>query len=172
MALAMERADMDSRERRSGKRARSPRIDRLFVYGAMLPLLTGALILWFAPEAQSFLALNLTLFWGASVLMFVAGVRRGASLRQPGGAAIAEIVVMIGLFLAGVASLVATIWAFPLAAALLQIAGFASLGILDRIAAPNDDGQPSVERLRPLQICAPIAVIAAVAIWIWRSPFL
>lgn len=163
---------MDSRERRRGEPAGSPRIDRLFAYGAMLPLIAGALALWFAPEAQSFLALNLTLFWGASVLLFIAGVRRGASLSQPGGAAIAEIVAMLGLFLAGVASLVVTIWAFPLVAAHLQIAGFASLAILDRVAAPNDDGPLPVERLRPAQICVPIAVLAAVAIWIWRSPFL
>ncbi len=163
---------MDSRERRRGEPAGSPQIDRLFAYGAMLPLIAGALALWFAPEAQSFLALNLTLFWGASVLLFIAGVRRGASLSQTGSAAIAEIVAMLGLFLAGVASLVATIWAFPLVAALLQIAGFAGLAILDRVAAPNDDGPLPVERLRPLQICVPIAVLAAVAIWIWRSPFL
>jgi len=162
---------MDSRERRRGEPAGSPRIDRLFAYGAMLPLIAGALALWFAPEAQSFLALNLTLFWGASVLLFIAGVRRGASLSRSGGAAIAEIVAMLGLFLAGVASLVATIWAFPLVAALLQIAGFASLAILDRVAAPHDRPLP-VERLRPLQICVPVAVLAAVAIWIWRSPFL
>ncbi|MCW7543953.1 DUF3429 domain-containing protein [Aurantimonas litoralis] len=163
---------MDNRTSRRGEPAGSPQIDRLFAYGAMLPLIAGALALWFAPEAQSFLALNLTLFWGASVLLFIAGVRRGASLSQTGSAAIAEIVAMLGLFLAGVASLVATIWAFPLVAALLQIAGFASLAILDRAAAPNDDGPLPVERLRPLQICVPIAVLAAVAIWIWRSPFL
>lgn len=162
---------MDSRERRRGEPDGSPRIDRLFAYGAMLPLIAGALVLWFAPEAQSFLALNLTLFWGASVLLFIAGVRRGVSLSQPGGAAIAEIAAMLGLFIAGVASLVATIWAFPLVAALLQIAGFAGLAILDRAAAPNDGPLP-MERLRPLQICVPIAVLAAVAIWIWRSPFL
>lgn len=163
---------MDSRERRRGEPAGSPRVGRLFAYGAMLPLIAGALALWFAPEAQSFLALNLTLFWGASVLLFIAGVRRGASLSRSGGAAIAEIVALLGLFLAGVASLVATIWAFPLIAALLQIAGFAGLAILDRVAAPNDDGPLPVERLRPLQICVPVAVLAAVAIWIWRSPFL
>ncbi|MCC4297885.1 DUF3429 domain-containing protein [Aurantimonas coralicida] len=162
---------MDSRERRRGEQAGSPLVGRLFAYGAMLPLLAGALVLWFAPEAQSFLALNLTLFWGASVLLFIAGVRRGASLSQTGGAAIAELVAMLGLFLAGVASLVATIWAFPLVAALLQIAGFAGLAILDRVAAPNDGPLP-VERLRSLQICVPVAVLAAVAIWIWRSPFL
>ena len=162
---------MDSRERRRGEPAGSPRIDRLFAYGAMLPLIAGTLALWFAPEAQSFLALNLTLFWGASVLLFIAGVRRGASLSQPGGAAIAEIVAMLGLFLAGVASLVATIWAFPLVAALLQIAGFAGLAILDLVAAPNDGPLP-VERLRSAQICVLVAVLAAVAIWIWRSPFL
>ncbi|MBC6718202.1 DUF3429 domain-containing protein [Aurantimonas sp. DM33-3] len=162
---------MDSRERRRGEPAGSPRIDRLFAYGAMLPLIAGTLALWFAPEAQSFLALNLTLFWGASVLLFIAGVRRGASLSRSGGTAIAEIVAMLGLFLIGVASLVATIWAFPLVAALLQIAGFASLAILDRVAAPNEGPLP-VERLRPLQICVPVAVLAAVAIWIWRSPFL
>ena len=62
--------------------------------------------------------------------------------------------------------------AFALIATFLQIAGFASLAILDRVAAPNDDGPLPVERLRPLQICVPIAVLAAVAIWIWRSPFL
>ncbi|MEF2552639.1 DUF3429 domain-containing protein [Aurantimonas sp. A2-1-M11] len=163
---------MDRRRIGARKAARSPWIDRMFAYGAMLPLIVGALALWFAPDAQSFLALNLTLFWGASVLLFLSGVRRGASFGQPGGVTAVQILTMLWLFQAGVGSLVATIWAFPMIAALLQMAGYASLAILDPLGSRRGEAPGSFDPLRPVQMLVPILALAVVAARIWTSPYL
>ena len=150
--------------------AETPPMGVFFAYIAMLPLVVGVLTIWFAPEAQSFLAFNLTLFWGAAILMFLAGVRRGVSFRTPGGARLTQVATMLWLYAAGFASLVATIWAYPTTAAVLQFLGYLSLAVLDPIAARNGDAPLFFARLRPLQMAIPIVMLIALIVYIRQNP--
>ena len=150
--------------------AQTPPMGVLFAYIAMLPLVIGVLAIWFAPEAQSFLAFNLTLFWGAAILMFLAGVRRGVSFRTPGGPHVGQIATMLWLYVLGFASLVATIWAYPMTAAVLQLAGYVSLAVLDPMAARSGDAPLFFARLRPMQMAIPIVMLIALMVYIRQNP--
>ncbi|MEX6504854.1 DUF3429 domain-containing protein [Jiella sp. M17.18] len=152
--------------------AKTPPISIFFAYVAMLPLVLGALALWFAPDAQSFLAMNLTLFWGASILMFLSGVRRGVSFRTPAGPTLSQLAMMLWLYVLGFACLCATVWGFPLGATIAEIVGYASLAVLDPIAARREEAPLFFARLRPVQMAIPILSLIAVAVAIWQSPYL
>ena len=165
-------SDRTARTIETSEPAKTPPMGLAFAYLAMVPLVLGTLALWFAPEAQSFLALNLTLFWGAAIVIFLSGVRRGVSFRTPGGPTFAQIAMMLWLFVAGFVSLIATIWAYPLTATLIEIAGFASLAVLDPIAAKRAEAPLFFERLRPAQMAIPIICLIAVAAFVWQSPYL
>ncbi len=150
--------------------AETPPMGIFFATIAMLPLVIGVLAIWFAPDAQSFLAFNLTLFWGAAILMFLAGVRRGVSFRTPGGPHVTQVAMMLWLYVVGFASLVATIWAYPMTAAALQLAGYVSLAVLDPLAARNGDAPLFFARLRPVQMAIPIVMLIALMIYIQQNP--
>ena len=162
----------DSRHISVDEPAKTPPASIFFAYIAMLPLAAGAIFLWFAPEAQAFLVLNLVLFWGASILTFLAGVRRGVSFRTPSGPTIAQLAMMLWLFVLGFVALVATVWGFPLLASLIELAGYVSLAILDPVAAAKGEAPLFFERLRPVQMAIPILSLIAIAVFIWQSPFL
>ncbi len=152
------------------ERAETPPMGMVFAYAAMLPLVVGVLAIWFAPDAQSFLAFNLTLFWGAAILMFLAGVRRGVSFRTPGGPHASQLASMLWLFFLGFAALVATIWAYPMTAASLELAGYVSLAILDPMAARSGDAPLFFARLRPVQMAIPIIMLIALMVYIRQNP--
>ena len=150
--------------------AETPPMGVFFAYVAMLPLVVGVLAIWFAPDAQSFLAFNLTLFWGAAILMFLAGVRRGVSFRTPSGPHLNQLAMMLWLYCLGFAALVATIWAYPMTAAALELAGYVSLAILDPIAARCGDAPLFFAKLRPVQMAIPIVMLIALMVYIQQNP--
>ena len=152
------------------KPSNTPPMGMFLAYIAVLPMVVGAVALWIAPESQAFLILPLTLFWGASILMFLAGVRRGVSFRTPGGPRMTQITMMLFLFAVGFVAIVATLWAYLTTAAVLEIAGFVSLAVLDPIAARSGDAPLFFARLRPLQMTIPVVMLVAVVVYMARSP--
>ena len=142
---------------------RSPWLDVVFGYVAMVPFVPGVLAFWLAPEPWRGLALTMTLFWGAAIVTFLAGVRRGVSFRTPGGTTANQIVTMLWLFCCGFVSIVLTALSMPLAATALLIVGFLSLEILDPIAARRLEAPLSFARLRPAQMAVPLVCLLATA---------
>ncbi|MCQ0989133.1 DUF3429 domain-containing protein [Jiella marina] len=147
-----------------------PPIGAMLALAAMLPIAAGAVYLWFGDEAQAFLALNLTLLWASGILMFLGGVRRGVSFRQPGGPTWAQLAIMLWLFGLGFAAVVSTVWAYPLTAVILELIGYVSLAVFDPIAAKRGEAPLFFATLRPFQMAIPIVALIATGAYIWQSP--
>ena len=145
----------------------TPWLGVFFGYIAMVPFGPGVLAFWLAPEPWRAAALALTLFWGAAIVTFLAGVRRGVSFRTPGGATAAQIATMLWLFCLGFAAIVLTALALPLPATLLLVLGFLSLAILDPIAARRLEAPLYFARLRPVQMAIPLACLLGTAVLLW-----
>lgn len=140
-----------------------PWLSIVFGYGPMLPFAAGALAAWGwrgAPLGQ--VAAALTILWGCAILLFLSGVRRGVSFRTEGGATVAQIATMIGLFSLGFAALVLATVDRAVPALVLLLLGFTAIAVLDPIAARRGEAPLFFARLRPVQI--PIAILSLAAL--------
>ena len=124
-------------------RARTPWVSLLLAYAAMVPVVAGSAAAW---------------AWPGGVLCFLAGVRRGLSFRQPGGPTLAQIAAMLWLFVLGVGSLLSP-WLVPALGP--RIAGFATMAVLDPVAARRREAPRYFVRLRPVQMLVPIVALGA-----------
>ncbi len=140
----------------------TPALSLILAYGATLAFIAGtagaALI---NNNAIAQLCLDLVVLWGAAILLFLAGVRRGLSFRTPNGATAGQIAASMWYFTAGFGSLL--LWALEDAlgskapAMLLLLIGYASLIVFDVRAAWRLEAPPYFARLRPVQMLIPIA---------------
>jgi hypothetical protein len=128
----------------------------LLGYGAMLPFPFAVAAILFGDPAASALAGSALQLWASAILLFLSGVRRGLSFRTPGGPRIAQIAMSLWLFAAGLAALGLP----PAAAAGVQLAGYASLLVLDPIAARREEAPLYFARLRPVQMTIPVGSLA------------
>lgn len=155
----MDGNDQRSRTIAVTEPARTPGLSLFLGFAAMLPIAAGALASWLLPEPFGQLARDATILWSGAILCFLAGVRRGLSFRTPGGPTVAQIATMLWLFVLGLAAL-ATL---PLALTplLLLLVGYASLAVLDPLAARRQEAPLFFERLRPVQMLIPILSLVA-----------
>ena len=140
-------------------KSRTPLLSLVLAYVAMLPLVAGAVAAVVASDALDLLAIHLTVVWAGALLCFFAGVHRGLSFRQPGGPVLGQLGGMLLLFCLGVVSLLSP-WHGP--ALVLQLAGFASMAVLDPVAARHGEAPRYFARLRPVQLLLPLASLGAV----------
>ena len=134
---------------------RPPRTGLWLALLAVAPFPLAVPALWILPEVAVREAVRL---WGAALLLFFAGVRRGLSFRTEGGATRAQLAVFAWLFAAGLAALL-----LPLQGALwLLTAGFVSLGALDPWAARRGEAPLWFAGLRAAQM--PVAVVGLVGV--------
>ncbi len=85
-------------------------------------------------QALDYLVALFTLLYAASILLFLAGVRRGVSFRTEGGPQVSQIVTMLVLYGLGLGSLFAAVMGKAVPALAMLILGYAAIGILDPIA--------------------------------------
>ncbi|WP_428486805.1 DUF3429 domain-containing protein [Rhodopila sp.] len=130
---------------------------------AMVPFVLGAAGIWILNDGASAWAARLTVIWGGAILSFLAGVRRGLSFRTPGGEDVAQMTTMLWLFLLALASLVLP---WLLASLGLLIVGYASIGVLDPVAASYREAPLFFKRLRPVQMLVPVASLAVIVVHI------
>lgn len=121
----------------------------IFGYGPVLPLPIAAVLAWAMPAPWPTVVTWLAIWWGASILIFLAGVRRGRSFRGDEEAPTAALVAMIWLFVLGAGALASPT---PLMSLVLLAIGYASVAILDPIAARKGEAPPHFGRLRPPQM--------------------
>jgi uncharacterized membrane protein len=135
-----------------------PRNSLIFGYGPMLPLAAAAFGAWLLPPPWPAIATDLAILWGALILAFVAGVRRGFGFGVERVALSTAIGAMLAYFVpAGVALML--FWAkLPVLALALLAMGYALVAALDRHAARRGDAPAHFARLRPPQMG--IAVLA------------
>ena len=139
-------------------KTRSPLESLLLAYAAMVPLAAGAIAVLTLRGSAAALVLHATVTWAGALLCFFSGVHRGLSFRQPGGPRLSQLGSMLWLFVVGVVSLLSP-WPGP--ALVLQLAGFASLAVLDPVAARHGEAPRYFARLRPVQLLIPVASLAA-----------
>lgn len=151
--------------------ATTPLLSQLFGYGAIVPLVIGAVVAWLSGGILGALAVNLSILWGAAILIFLAGVRRGVSFRTPEGPTAAQIVVMLWLFATGLGTMLSVavpvtpvaIGPHVLSFSLLT-AGFASLIVLDPWSAERAEAPAFFRRLRPKQMGIASLALAALLV--------
>lgn len=137
---------------------------------AMVPFPVGA-ALAFIPGAAGALFADLTLLWGAAILTFLAGVRRGVSFRTERGPTRAQLGATVWYFVLGALALVLVGLSDGLggtaakasAAALLGV-GYASMIVLDPHAARHGEAPLFFQRLRPVQMMLPSISFAIVLV--------
>jgi hypothetical protein len=112
---------------------------------AMAPILGVGVAVWILPQTAGVALAILAVMWSGALLTFFAGVRRGLSFSELGGARPSELASMLWLFVMGVLTL---IFESPLLGAI----GFASLAALDTLAARRLQAPPYFKRFRPVQM--------------------
>ena len=135
-------------------RRETPGLSLVLGYAAMAPLAAAAVLVWVIP-AEAAAIRGLAILWGALILAFLAGVRRGVSFRTEGGPAPLQLLIMGWLFALALAALLAP---WPAASLGLLTAGYATLLFADQPAAQAGRLPLFMARLRPPQMT--IAVIA------------
>jgi hypothetical protein len=118
-------------------------------YGPVLAFPIAAVLAWAMPAPWPTVVTWLAIWWGASILIFLAGVRRGRSLQGDAETPIPELVAMLWLFILGAGALVSPT---PLVSLVLIAIGYGSIAILDPIAARRGEAAPHLARLRPPQM--------------------
>jgi Protein of unknown function (DUF3429) len=131
-------------------------------FGPMLPIVAGALVAWTAGGLVRGEAILLSAIYASLILAFLAGVRRGLSFRTEGGPALAQLATMAGLWLAALLAVACIVHAFAISALTILAISYATLMILDPIAARASQAPLFFARLRPSQML--IAVLALVAL--------
>ncbi|WP_267394035.1 MULTISPECIES: DUF3429 domain-containing protein [unclassified Sphingomonas] len=131
-------------------------------YGPMIPLVVAALGAWILPDLYAYFAVQAGIIWGALILAFIAGVRRGYGFGSPGASTAVSIATSIGYFvLAGLGLAIGR----PSHALLPLILGYVLAAMLDRRAALAGDAPPFFATLRPIQLLIGAAGLAG--LWAW-----
>lgn len=146
-------------------RAAIPADSVLFGFGPMLPLVAAGIGVWVLPQPWPFLAIQYAVVWGALILAFIGGVRRGFGFARPEASTATEIAAAVAYF--SIAGLALVVPYARISLALLA-AGYAFAALLDRRAAQRGDAPAYFARLRPPQLLLGCAGLAACWVWLVR----
>lgn len=146
----------------NGQPTRVPLLSLILGYGAVLPLPIAAIAVSFQSERLDAIV-DLSMSWGAAILIFLAGVRRGLSFRTAGGPAASQVIISMLLFLVGIAALLSP---FPWLALSLLLAGYAALLVIDPVAASWGTVPAFFEALRPGQMLVAVASLSILLMFV------
>lgn len=130
----------------------------LLGYGPMLPLVLGGVAAWALALPYSLLAAQAVVLWGALILVFIAGVRRGFGFGNPRASTAVEIATMMAYFLVALAALIVPRLWVELA---LLLCGYALVALLDPAAARAGNAPLHFARLRAPQMLVGAVGLAA-----------
>lgn len=159
--------DQPARTLHIDERPEIPWLSVVFGYGPMLPFSGGAILAWVTTGSLRHQIVMLTILWAASILAFLAGVRRGLSFRTEGGPALAQIATMFALYVLALVSLVALVEGATRIAVVAPLVGFSAVALLDPIAARSGQAPLFFARLRPTQIPIAVASLAVLLLSLW-----
>lgn len=135
----------------------------VFGYGPMLPLVAAGVGAWVLPAPWGVLAVRLAIVWGALILSFIGGVRRGFGFAHPQASTAVELAAAVAyVTIAGLALLVP----FAATGVALLAAGYALAALLDRRAALRGNAPAHFVRLRVPQLLLGCAGLAACWAWV------
>ena len=141
------------------KPPRIPLDSLIFGYGPTLPLVAAAIGVWITAYPSAGFVTTLATIWGAVILVFVAGVRRGYGFGNRAASTVTEITAMIVYFVPGALALGLSALGEPGAALALLVIALGLVAILDRRAAATGDAPAHFASLR-----GPRMTIMAVAL--------
>jgi hypothetical protein len=130
-----------------------PLVSGLLAYLAMAPLIVDAPASLVAGPFLANPLVHLGIIWSAALLCFFSGVRRGLSFRQAGGPRLSQLITMAWLFILGVGALLIPV---PILALAMLELGFASVWLLDPIAARHNEVPRYFRWLRQKQMLLPM----------------
>jgi len=133
----------------------------VFGYGPMAPFAAAAVGTWALPAPWPVVATGLAIIWGAIILVFVGGVRRGYGFGNAAASTIHEIATMLVYVVLGGLSLVLADLGQPAGALGLLIVGFVLAPAFDRRAAFTGDAPAYFARLRGPQMTIAVVTLAA-----------
>jgi hypothetical protein len=136
----------------------------VFGYGPMLPFVCAAVGAWVFDAPWPGMAVVLAIIWGAMILSFVAGVRRGYGFGSRAANTRAEIVSMIAYFVPAGLSLILVSFGRPAPALWVLVIGFALVIMLDQRAARAGDAPTYFARLRLPQMSIAIASLVVLVL--------
>ncbi|MFO7855032.1 MAG: DUF3429 domain-containing protein [Paracoccaceae bacterium] len=149
----------DARRLSIAEPARTPRLDLVLGWAATLPLVAAAVAPWALGEAGG--AIRAAIAYGAPLLAFLGGVRRGLSFRTEGGPTRGQVAMALTLFGLALVGLFAALSGAPGAGLLALTTGFALCLALDPPAARRGEAPPYFARLRPPQMSVAVAALGA-----------
>ena len=137
-------------------------------YGPMLPLVAAGCGAWLLPHPWPELAIRLALIWGALILAFIGGVRRGFGFAHESASKPREIAAATVYVAVALAAL-----AIPRADLGLPVlaAGYALAALLDRRAAVGGDAPRYFARLRVPQLLLGCAGLLACWVWLYARNY-
>jgi hypothetical protein len=139
-----------------------PRDALLFGYGSMIPFLAAATAAWTLPAPWPAYFVVMSIIWGALLLSFVAGVRRGYGFGNPGAWAKTEIVSVVAYVLPALTALTLVSLGSIASALFTLIIGFALVIACDRRAARCGNAPAYFLRLRGPQMS--LAIVSLIAL--------
>jgi hypothetical protein len=143
-------------------RPRIPSSSLIFGYGPTLPLVAAAIGVWITASPSTGFVTTLAIIWGAIILVFVAGVRRGYGFGDRKASTVSELAAMIVYFVPGGVALVLSAIGEAGAALAVLVVGFVFVAILDRRAAAAGDAPAHFASLRGPQMTIMAFALAAV----------
>jgi hypothetical protein len=130
-------------------------VDLALGVAAMGPIIIVGIGVWLIPQSTGVPIAIAAVMWSGALLAFFAGVRRGLSFSERGGARLSELSSMLWLFGLGVLTL---IFESPL----IGTVGFGSLAVLDSMAARRLQAPHYFKRFRPAQMVVAMAGLALI----------
>jgi len=144
---------------------RIPLDGKILGFGPMLPLVAAGLGAWVLPGSWPLLAIQCAVIWGALILAFVAGVRRGYGFGNSSASKPSEIAAALAYF--SIAGLSLIVPRASIALALLA-AGYAFVAPLDRRAGRRGNAPAYFAKLRGPQFLLGSAGLAACWAWLMQ----
>ena len=146
---------------RNARRTPIPIGSLVLGYCPMAPFAAAAVGAWIMAWPWPILATRLAIIWGAIILVFVAGVRRGYGFGSSKASTANEIATMLIYFVPGGLSLILADAGRPVAALVLLVVGFSLVAVLDRRAALSGNAPLHFARLRAPQMAIAVAALVA-----------
>ncbi len=131
-------------------------LDLILGVSALVPLFGAAVDVWLTASDVSFIS-SLAMLWSGALLAFFAGVRRGLTFSEAGGARPFELISMLWLFVMGAATVI-------LESAATAVVGFMSVGVLDVVAARAEEAPPYFRLFRPVQMAFASLCLCAIVV--------
>jgi hypothetical protein len=134
---------------------------KVFGLAAVAPIAAGVAGTFLAPAHWRAAVFHAVVIWSASILCFLAGVRRGDSFHTPNGPTPMQMPAIFVVWAVGLAALIVA----PVLAVVALLVGFLAVAVLDTWGARHRQAPLFLAQFRPVQMIIPIVSLAVLLAW-------